>query len=59
MEKVANLKNSPAFKEVVAAAKGWVDRGVEGFRLDAVKHIYHNAKGTENPDFLEKHSMTN
>ncbi|MGI6814461.1 alpha-amylase family glycosyl hydrolase [Bacteroides sp. KG123] len=51
--KVANLKNSPAFKEVVAAAKGWVDRGVEGFRLDAVKHIYHNAKGTENPDFLK------
>lgn len=51
--KVANLKNSPAFKEVVAAAKGWVDRGVEGFRLDAVKHIYHNAKGMENPDFLK------
>lgn len=51
--KVANLKNSPAFKEVVAAAKGWIDRGVEGFRLDAVKHIYHNAKGTENPDFLK------
>lgn len=51
--KVANLKNSPAFKKVVAAAKGWVDRGVEGFRLDAVKHIYHNAKGTENPDFLK------
>ncbi|WP_294599791.1 alpha-amylase family glycosyl hydrolase [uncultured Bacteroides sp.] len=51
--KVANLKNSPVFKEVISAAKGWIDRGVDGFRLDAVKHIYHNAGGTENPTFLK------
>ncbi|MDE5759418.1 MAG: alpha-amylase, partial [Bacteroides sp.] len=51
--KVSDLKNSPAFKEVVAAAKGWIDRGVDGFRLDAVKHIYHNAGGAENPTFLK------
>lgn len=51
--KVSELKNSPAFKEVVAAAKGWIDRGVDGFRLDAVKHIYHNAGGSENPTFLK------
>lgn len=51
--KLADLKNSPAFKAVVAAAKGWIDRGVDGFRLDAVKHIYHNAGGSENPVFLK------
>lgn len=51
--KVADLKNSPVFKEVVNAAKGWIDRGVDGFRLDAVKHIYHNPKGSENPTFLK------
>lgn len=51
--KVNELKRSPAFNEVVAAAKGWIDRGVDGFRLDAVKHIYHNAGGTENPIFLQ------
>lgn len=51
--KVSDLKNSPAFKEVVAAAKGWIDRGVDGFRLDAVKHIYHNDVGSENPTFLK------
>lgn len=50
--KLSDLKSSPAFKAVVAAAKGWIDRGVDGFRLDAVKHIYHNAGGSENPTFL-------
>ena len=28
--------------------------GVDGFRLDAVKHIYHNAYNDENPTFLKK-----
>ena len=43
---------SGAYKELVAAAKGWVDRGVDGLRLDAVKHIYHSATTDENPRFL-------
>lgn len=51
--KLEDLENSPAYKAVVAAAKGWIDRGVDGFRLDAVKHIYHNAGGSENPIFLK------
>jgi glycosidase len=28
--------------------------GVDGFRLDAVKHIYHNGYSDENPTFLRK-----
>lgn len=44
---------SPAYKAMAEAAKGWVKRGVDGLRLDAVKHIYHNATSNENPTFLK------
>lgn len=44
---------SPAYKAISAAAKGWIDKGVDGFRLDAVKHIYHSAVSDENPRFLK------
>ncbi len=50
--KVSNVTASPAFQAVVASAKGWIDSGVDGFRLDAVKHIYHNETSDENPRFL-------
>ena len=45
---------SPAYQAVADAAGGWIARGVDGFRLDAVKHIYHNAYNDENPTFLKK-----
>ena len=51
--KLANLKQNATFQELVKSAKGWIDRGVDGFRLDAVKHIYHKASGDENPTFLK------
>ena len=44
---------SGAYKALAEAAKGWIDRGVDGLRLDAVKHIYHNARSDENPRFLK------
>ena len=44
--------SSPAYQAIAEAAKGWIERGVDGFRLDAVKHIYHNARSDENPTFL-------
>ncbi len=47
-------ENSEAFKAVTAAADKWIGLGVDGFRLDAVKHIYHNASSDENPTFLKK-----
>lgn len=49
---VANVTASPVFSSVVASAHKWIDHGVEGFRLDAVKHIYHNETSDENPRFL-------
>ena len=45
--------SSPAFKDVAASADKWLNMGVDGFRLDAVKHIYHNASSDENPTFLK------
>ncbi len=51
---VDTAENSAAFREIVSSAEGWIDAGVDGFRLDAVKHIYHNATSDENPRFLKK-----
>ena len=50
----STCENSEAFKAVCTAADKWIDMGVDGFRLDAVKHIYHNATSDENPTFLKK-----
>ena len=50
----ATCENSPAFKAVTEAADKWIKMGVDGFRLDAIKHIYHNAASEENPTFLKK-----
>ena len=50
---VKTANESPAYKALASAAKGWIDRGIDGFRLDAVKHIYHDAKSNENPRFLQ------
>lgn len=50
----ATCETSGAFKAVCASADKWIGMGVDGFRLDAVKHIYHNASSDENPTFLKK-----
>lgn len=52
--KADEAEQSGAFEVVAEAADKWVRMGVDGFRLDAVKHIYHNASGDENPTFLKK-----
>lgn len=43
--------DSPAFKGIVKSAEKWIDLGVDGFRLDGAKHVYHNASSDENPTF--------
>lgn len=50
----AQAEQSPAFRELVRIGQGWVDAGVDGMRLDAVKHIYHSETSDENPTFLAK-----
>ena len=47
-------ETSGAFKAVCESADKWINLGVDGFRLDAVKHIYHKANSDENPTFLKK-----
>jgi len=51
---VETAEQSPAFLALTEDAKMWIDAGVDGFRLDAVKHIYHNENSNENPLFLKK-----
>ncbi len=50
---VGEVTDSPVYQTMVQTAKTWIDRGVDGLRLDAVKHIYHNATSNENPRFLK------
>lgn len=50
----ADAHNSPAFKAIVDDAKVWINAGVDGLRLDAVKHIYRNSDSDENPQFLKQ-----
>jgi glycosidase len=50
----AKCEQSAPFKAVCKAAEHWIDLGVDGFRLDAVRHIYHHATTDENPVFLKK-----
>lgn len=52
--KAAEAEQSAAFQAVAQAGDKWIRMGVDGFRLDAVKHIYHNAYNDENPTFLKK-----
>lgn len=51
---VAEAENTDVFRELVSSAGKWISLGVDGFRLDAVKHIYPRADGPENPLFLSK-----
>lgn len=50
----SSAESSDAFIAMTEIADKWVRMGVDGFRLDAVKHIYHNQSSDENPLFLQK-----
>jgi len=50
---VESAEQSGAFKDLAASAKKWIDMGVAGLRLDAVKHIYQD-QASANYTFLSK-----
>lgn len=52
---IDTVQNSAPFKSMVDVATFWINKGVDGFRLDAVKHIYQSEDSDENPRFLEKY----
>lgn len=37
---INQMTQSGPYKEIIASVKGWLDKGVDGLRLDAAKHIY-------------------
>ncbi len=52
----AQCENNACFKDLAASADKWINIGVNGFRLDAVKHIYGGIAGWDNASnttFLE------
>ncbi len=51
---VASCEQSGAFEALTDAARFWIDKGIDGFRLDAVKHIYDSETSSENPTWLGK-----
>jgi hypothetical protein len=51
--KVADAAASGPFNALAETADKWMGMGVDGFRLDAVKHIYSAERGPENPAFLK------
>jgi glycosidase len=51
---VETAENSAPFKAICDAGRFWLAKGVDGFRLDAVKHIYQDENSSENPEFLKK-----
>lgn len=52
--KAESSEKSLAFNHLASTADKWISMGVDGLRLDAVKHIYWNAASAENPTFLGK-----
>jgi glycosidase len=43
-----NLDHPPVRRELKAAAKFWLNRGIDGFRLDAAKHVYDGEPAKNN-----------
>lgn len=48
-----NCAESPAFQAVTNAIATWLECGVDGLRLDAVKHVYADEGGEENIQFWQ------
>lgn len=44
-----NFHSSEVRDELIDAMRFWLDRGVDGFRLDACNHYFHDARLRDNP----------
>jgi glycosidase len=49
-----NFDHPPVRQEVYTIAKYWLDKGVDGFRLDAAKHIYPDDEPDKTKAFWEE-----
>ena len=48
----SSCESSPAFQAIVTSTYKWLEMGVDGFRLDAVKHVY--VSQSDNITFWQK-----
>ena len=44
-----NLHNADVQEELLSVARFWLDRGVDGFRLDTINFYFHDQKLRDNP----------
>ena len=52
---ISSCESSASFQAILSSVKKWIDLGVDGLRLDAVKHIYNNETDENlNPVFWQK-----
>lgn len=52
-----NLGNPEVRREVERIARQWLDRGADGFRLDAARHLFANGPGERQNDQPETHAF--
>lgn len=52
-----NLHNPAVQDALFDASRFWLNRGVDGFRIDAVLHMMHDPKLTDNPPSLNNHKV--
>ena len=52
-----NLHNPDVQEEMLAVAKFWLDRGVDGFRLDATNFYMHDPELRDNPSIINPDSV--
>ena len=52
--KAESAEKSLAFNHLASTVDKWIGFGIDGLRLDAVRHIYHNSANSDNPVFLGK-----
>jgi len=48
-----NLENEKVREELMNIADYWIEKGVDGFRIDAARHLYDNAEYPEGFDTLD------
>lgn len=52
-----NLDNPEVRAEFIRIARFWLEKGVDGFRLDAAKHVYEDLQGdNKKPEVAEKNA---
>ncbi|MCR3906708.1 MAG: alpha-glucosidase [Tenericutes bacterium] len=58
-----NWKNEKVHDEMIQIAKKWLDKGIDGFRIDAVSHLdraeYEDVKGSTDRYPLDWHKFSN